>query len=77
MGITVEAKPEITSFEVDDANLIEAAKILGTRTVAETVNAALSEVVAIRKRVEAMEKLGELGARGDFDEFLDKSSYRP
>jgi Arc/MetJ family transcription regulator len=77
MGVTMEVDAEIMKIEIDDESLIEAARILGTKSAADTVNAALREVVAIRKRVEAMEKLAEMGARGDFDEFLDKSTYRP
>ncbi|MBB4739485.1 Arc/MetJ family transcription regulator [Actinoplanes octamycinicus] len=72
----MEAKIENVQLNLDDETLIEAAKILGTRNAADTVNAALREIVDIRKRVEAMEKLAEMGARGDFDEFLDKSTYR-
>ncbi|GAA4585344.1 hypothetical protein GCM10023107_47130 [Actinoplanes octamycinicus] len=76
MGVSMEAKIENVQLNLDDETLIEAAKILGTRNAADTVNAALREIVDIRKRVEAMEKLAEMGARGDFDEFLDKSTYR-
>jgi Arc/MetJ family transcription regulator len=77
MGVSVGTQPEIEKIELDSESLVEAAKILGTNNTADTVNAALREIVTIRKRVEAMEKLAEMGARGDFDEFLDKSSYRP
>ncbi|MFI1988375.1 DUF2191 domain-containing protein [Actinoplanes sp. NPDC020271] len=75
--VSVEAQPEIEKIRLDDESLFEAAKILGTNNTADTVNAALREIVAIRKRVEAMEKMAVMGARGDFEEFLDKRSYRP
>lgn len=46
-----------TSFEVDFAK-VEAAKAeLGTRTLTETVDAALDEVVQRRKRMELVELL--------------------
>ncbi|GAA2690742.1 DUF2191 domain-containing protein [Actinoplanes palleronii] len=76
MGVSVEAKTEIVRIDINDETLIEAAKILGTKSAAETVLAALREVVDMQRRVEAMESLAEMGARGDFDDFLDKRSYR-
>jgi Arc/MetJ family transcription regulator len=76
MGVTMEPKIEIVPVNIDDETLIAAAKILGTKSAAATVSAALREIVAIHERVEAMEELAEMGARGDFDEFLDKRSYR-
>ncbi|WP_344573818.1 type II toxin-antitoxin system VapB family antitoxin [Actinoplanes palleronii] len=72
----MEAKTEIVRIDINDETLIEAAKILGTKSAAETVLAALREVVDMQRRVEAMESLAEMGARGDFDDFLDKRSYR-
>ncbi|MEV0898399.1 type II toxin-antitoxin system VapB family antitoxin [Actinoplanes sp. NPDC049802] len=72
MGVAVADE----SMNIDEQALMEAAKILGTKTADETVNAALREVIAVRRRVEALERLGEMGAAGDFDEFLDKRSYR-
>jgi Arc/MetJ family transcription regulator len=76
MGVTVEAKIENIQINLDDETLIAAAKILGTKNAAETVSAALGEVVAMRRRLEAFDKLAEMGARGDFDELLDKKNYR-
>jgi Arc/MetJ family transcription regulator len=64
------------AMNIDDQALMEAARILGTTTAGDTVNAALREVVAIRRRLESLEELGEMGAAGDFDEFLDKRAYR-
>ncbi|SDT67470.1 type II toxin-antitoxin system VapB family antitoxin [Actinoplanes derwentensis] len=64
------------SLNIDGQALMKAAEILGTTAVEETVNAALREVVAKRWRLEALERLGEMGAAGDFDDFLDKRNYR-
>ena len=72
----MEAKIENVQINLDDETLIEAAKILGTKNAAETVSAALGEVVAMRRRLEAFDKLAEMGARGDFDDLLDKKNYR-
>ncbi|EFL15216.1 MULTISPECIES: type II toxin-antitoxin system VapB family antitoxin [Streptomyces] len=63
-------------MEVDDEALAEAAAILGTKSKKDTVNAALHEVARRRKRLEALERLVEMGERGDFDVLLDKADYR-
>ncbi|MFJ3879563.1 type II toxin-antitoxin system VapB family antitoxin [Streptomyces sp. NPDC090077] len=63
-------------MEVDDEALAEAAAILGTKSKKDTVNAALHEVARRRKRLEALERLVEMGDRGDFDVLLDKADYR-
>lgn len=39
-----------TSFEVDFAKVESAKQILGTRTLTETVDAALEEVIRLRQR---------------------------
>jgi Arc/MetJ family transcription regulator len=57
-----------TKIDLDDDVLKEAMRILGTTTKKETVNAALREVVQRIKRIEAFEKLYEMGQRGDFDQ---------
>ncbi|MFC4072349.1 DUF2191 domain-containing protein [Actinoplanes subglobosus] len=62
--------------EIDEGALANAAALLGTSGWSDTINAALREIGRIRRRVEAFELLGEIGARGDFDDFLDKRSYR-
>lgn len=67
-----------TPIEIDDEALAAAAEVLGTRTKKDTVNAALREVSARLRRLRALEALGEMADRGDFDEFLvDPSTYRP
>ncbi|HWS39540.1 MAG TPA: type II toxin-antitoxin system VapB family antitoxin [Actinoplanes sp.] len=72
MGVAVANE----SLNIDAQALMEAAEILGTTSADETVNAALREVVAKRRRLEALERLGEMGAAGDFDDLLDKRKYR-
>lgn len=72
MGVAVANE----SLNIDAQALMEAAEILGTTSADETVNAALREVVAKRRRLEALERLGEMGAAGDFGELLDKRKYR-
>jgi Arc/MetJ family transcription regulator len=54
------------------------AKELGTSTKKDTVNAALREVLANRRRAVALTRLRETAADGAFDLALleDKSNYR-
>ncbi|WP_232343833.1 type II toxin-antitoxin system VapB family antitoxin [Actinoplanes awajinensis] len=73
----MEAKTEIVRIDINDETLIEAAKILGTKSAAETVLAALREVVDMQRRVEAFDNLAKMAAEGDFDVLLDKRNYRP
>lgn len=51
-----------TSFEIDTAKVAAAQEILGTRTLTDTVDAALSEVVKLRQRKALMEMLFRPGA---------------
>jgi Arc/MetJ family transcription regulator len=51
-----------TSFEIDTAKVAAAKDILGTKTLTDTVDAALSEVVKLRQRRELLELLSEPGA---------------
>lgn len=46
-----------TSFEIDTAKVAEAKAILGTKTLTETVDAALGEVVKAHQRQELVELL--------------------
>ncbi len=55
-----------TSVEVDQDIVREAAAILGTRTMRETIDAALRDVVHAKRRLELIALLGEKG-RFDFD----------
>ncbi len=51
-----------TSFEVDTAKVDAAKEILGTRTLTDTVDAALAEVVKLRQRRTLVEMLFRPGA---------------
>ena len=62
-----------TPVEIDDEALAAAAKVLGTTTKKDTVNAALREVSARLTRLKALEELGAMADRGDFDAFLADS----
>ena len=63
-------------IDLDDAALAEAAEVFGTKTKKDTVNTALREAALRGKRLEALDRLGELGGSGYFDVLLDKSAYR-
>lgn len=62
--------------DVDDDALAAAAELLGTTTKRDTVNTALRETVARLRRAQALDRLAEMGQAGDFDELLDKRTYR-
>lgn len=64
-------------IDIDEDALAEAAEVLGTKTKKDTVNTALRESAAARRRAEAFDELSKLGETGYFDELLDKKSYRP
>ncbi len=66
MGSATKRK---TSFEIDTAKLEAAKQVLGTRGLTDTVDAALAEVVALRRRRELLELLSTPGALelGDAD----------
>jgi Arc/MetJ family transcription regulator len=51
-----------TSFEIDPAKLAAAKEALGTKTLTETVDAALAEVVKVRQRKALLELLFRPGA---------------
>lgn len=51
-----------TSFEIDTAKVNAAKEILGTKTLTDTVDAALSEVVKLRQRRQLVELLFRPGA---------------
>lgn len=55
-----------TSIDIDRDIANEAAEILGTNTLRETVNASLLETVQAKRRLEVLELFGEEG-RFDFD----------
>jgi Arc/MetJ family transcription regulator len=51
-----------TSFEIDTAKVQAAKNILGTKTLTDTVDAALSEVLKLRQRRDLLELLSTPGA---------------
>jgi Arc/MetJ family transcription regulator len=51
------SKKEKTSLAIDREKVAEAQKILGTRTLAETVDAALEEVVNLERRRRLMDRI--------------------
>lgn len=56
-----------TMIDIDDEILAEAAHLLGTATKKDTVHAALREVVARLRRVDALRELQAMTARGEID----------
>ncbi|WP_043472194.1 type II toxin-antitoxin system VapB family antitoxin [Kitasatospora sp. MBT66] len=57
----------MTNVDVDDAILAEGMQLMGTSTKRDTINGALADYVNRLKRIEALEKLSERAARGEFD----------
>ncbi|MGH6656016.1 MAG: type II toxin-antitoxin system VapB family antitoxin [Actinocrinis sp.] len=53
--------------DVDDTVLAEAMELLGTKTKKETINLALREITARRRRIKAFHELCELFDSGDND----------
>lgn len=51
-----------TSFEIDTAKVNAAKKVLGTKTLTDTVDAALAEVIKLRQRRQLVELLFRPGA---------------
>jgi Arc/MetJ family transcription regulator len=51
-----------TSFEIDTEKVAAAKEVLGTKTLTDTVDAALSEVVKLRQRRQLVELLFRPGA---------------
>ncbi len=51
------SKPDKTSMVIDRTKVAAAKKILGTETIAETVDAALDEVLAIAARRRLLERI--------------------
>jgi Arc/MetJ family transcription regulator len=67
-----------TVIDLDDELVASVAKELGTSTKKDTVNAALREVLANRRRAMALTRLRETTTDGAFDLALlqDKRNYR-
>ncbi|MFI7128468.1 type II toxin-antitoxin system VapB family antitoxin [Nonomuraea sp. NPDC050153] len=56
-----------TVIDLDDEALAEAAKLLGTSSKKDTVNAALREIVDRRRRAAAVARMREMAATGEID----------
>jgi Arc/MetJ family transcription regulator len=54
-----------TMIDIDDDALAAAARVYGTTTKKDTVNAALRDVVERHRRLEALLESQEMAARGD------------
>ena len=65
-----------TSFEVDPEKVDAAKKILGTKTMTETVDAALDEIVKRRQREGLLELLDTPGAFALDDPEVMKDAWR-
>ncbi|MCZ7421583.1 MULTISPECIES: type II toxin-antitoxin system VapB family antitoxin [unclassified Micromonospora] len=63
--------------DVDDEALADAAAAFGTKTKKDTVNVALREAAARLRRARALAELSDRAQAGDFDELLEKTTYRP
>lgn len=57
----------VTQIDLDDDELEQAMRNLGTTTKKETVNTALRELNARRRRLSALERMAERYERGEFD----------
>jgi hypothetical protein len=58
------SKPARTSLAIDHAKANEVREILGTKTIAETVDAAFDEVLALAARRRLMERIRRDGGIG-------------
>ncbi|MGH3038793.1 MAG: hypothetical protein ACRDLZ_05215 [Gaiellaceae bacterium] len=58
------SKRDKTSMVIDREKVAEAREILGTRTLAETVDAALDEVIALAARRRLMDRIRRDGGIG-------------
>jgi Arc/MetJ family transcription regulator len=56
-----------TLIDLDDEALAEAAKLLGTTSKKDTVNAALREIVDRRRRAAAVARMRAMVAEGEID----------
>jgi hypothetical protein len=60
--VNAASKRKKTSFEIDTAKVDAAKEVLGTATLTDTVDAALSEVIKLRQRKTLVELLFRPGA---------------
>jgi hypothetical protein len=64
------SKPDKTSLVIDRKKVSDAKKILGTRTLAETVDGALDEVIRLAARRRLMDRIRRDGGIGPTPEEL-------
>jgi len=64
------SKPDKTSLVIDRKKVADAKKILGTRTIAETVDGALDEVIRLAARRRLMDRIRRDGGIGPSPEEL-------
>jgi hypothetical protein len=64
------SKPDKTSMVIDRRKVAAAKKILGTQTIADTVDAALDEVIALAARRRLLERIERDGGIGPSPEEL-------
>ena len=64
------SKSDKTSMVIDRTKLAEARELLGTRTIADTVDAALDEVIRLGKRRRLLDYIRERGGIGPDPEEL-------
>lgn len=66
-----------TLIDIDDDGLERARSVLGTKTTQDTVNLALSEVIALSARRRDLERLIEGGLSDLGDAEITTSAWRP
>jgi Arc/MetJ family transcription regulator len=64
MGVKRISKRDKTSLVIDREKVAEVKKILGTKTLADTVDAALDEVIALDARRRLMDRIRRDGGIG-------------
>jgi Arc/MetJ family transcription regulator len=65
-----------TSFEIDTAKVAAAKEVLGTKTLTDTVDAALAEVVKLQQRRKLLELLSTPGALELHDPEVMRGAWR-
>lgn len=75
MGVAAKSKRK-TSFAIDPAKVDAAKQALGTKTLTDTVDAALAEVIAVRQRKTLLELLFRPGALELDDPDVTSSAWR-
>jgi len=73
MSTTTKRK---TSFEIDTAKVDAAREILGTKTLTDTIDAALAEVVKLQQRRELIELLFDSDALALDDPEVMRGAWR-